>query len=622
MMRPQERTKRHTRNEIWLALVFFALCYGYLWLVVKPHLIYHGFGTLILDVPVFATGWEPLRDSLSVPGGLAVYAYGLLSQGYYYSWLGAMIIVLTVLGLWWLARQHYACAGHSHAMILPYLPAVIVLLLYSRYHHPLAACLTSSMGLLSSLIFEKMPSRRIPASIVAFCILVGISYWFAGAGAAFVFAAMTVVHLLIRRQWLPGLLAPPAAAVIVWGLAEYVFLMSPKQAFVTLTPFCREWTDGMDATSMVLVVLLYAFVPVTVFIIHLGPRASTRSAKTRESPLMRLTKLVAPAIPVVVLVTGLYLTYDGVHRQIVTMNALSRQGRWSEVLALADRMPRSVYNIYCNHDIDRALFHTGRLAYDLFRFPQNPQALLLTHEDDESCMTQLKMCDAFLELGNVDLAQKLAGEFVVAKGNLGIVLEKLAWINIIKGQEDTARMYLNALRRDLIYRGTADSMLHGLDNGFGPREAAYIRRINSYMRRQGDAGKLDRESIEGMLTRLLEQNPANRMAFEYLMACYLLAGQIDKVEANIGRLQELGYAEIPTLYEEAILIGYGARRQRLDLNKLPVDRQTIERHKRFVQLSDSMQPSNREMVLRQLLQEFGTSYFFYYQFAVLTAESK
>jgi hypothetical protein len=426
---------------------------------------------------------------------------------------------------------------------------------------------------------------------------------------------MTCIYLLARRHWLAGLLMPAVAIVIIWGLAEYVFLLSPRQAFLTLTPFCREWTDGLDTTSRILLVLLYVLVPVIGLVLSLWPKALVFFDRAREKRWMKPVMSVAPAV---ILIAGLYLTYDRVHRQIVAMNALSRQGRWSDVLDLARRMPRSVYNIYCNHDIDRALFNAGRLGYDLFRFPQNPQALLLTHEDDESCMTQVKMCDAFLELGNVDLAQKLAGEFVVAKGNLGIVLEKLAWINIIKGQPDTARMYLNALRKDLIYRDRAELMLRALDNGFGAREAAYIRRINSYLRRQRDTGTLDRESIEGMLTGLLEQNPGNRMAFEYLMACYLLAGQIDKVEANLRRLQDLGYEEIPTLYEEAILIGYGQRRQRLDLAALPVNRQTIERYKRFVQLSDSMGPGNREAVFQRLFQEFGTSYFFYYRFTVLT----
>ena len=226
-------------------------------------------------------------------------------------------------------------------------------------------------------------------------------------------------------------------------------------------------------------------------------------------------------------------------------------------------------------------------------------------------MTELKMCDTFIELGNVDYAEKLASEFLVEKGAAGVILEKLAWINIIKEQESAARIYLNVLKKDLIYRKRADSILSSLNNGFESEKAAYIHRINSYIRTDGNA-RLNKESIEEMLTGLLEHNPGNKMAFEYLMACYLFAGQLDKIAENIGRLNQLGYQDVPTLYEEAMLIYYGSRGRKLNLNELNVKRETIERYKRFVQLCNSMQAQDQQVILQRLIGEFGTSYLFYY----------
>jgi len=68
------------KSQVWLNLVFFLFCYVYIWLFVEPHLIYHGFGTIILDVPLFSTGWRFLRNSLGIPGGLIFYAYGFLPR--------------------------------------------------------------------------------------------------------------------------------------------------------------------------------------------------------------------------------------------------------------------------------------------------------------------------------------------------------------------------------------------------------------------------------------------------------------------------------------------------------------------------------------------------------------
>ncbi len=122
------------------------------------------------------------------------------------------------------------------------------------------------------------------------------------------------------------------------------------------------------------------------------------------------------------------------------------------------------------------------------------------------------------------------------------------------------------------------------------------------------------DSIEQILTGLLDRNPRNKMAFEYLMACYLLTGQVGKVAANVKRLDELGYQAIPTLYEEAIVIYVNSQGSRSDLNKFRIRRATMERYVKFVQLRKTLQSYNRQAVLRQLIAEFGTSYFFYFSF--------
>ncbi len=621
----------YKKSRILFNLIFFFSCYFYIWLVVKPHLIYYGFGTIVPDVPVFSTGWRFLRESFGLPGGLVFYAYGFLSQWYYYSPLGALLIVLVALCLCELSRRHYIYAGRPDSTILHYFPAVIVFIMYNYYEHPLAACLTLFIGLLLSIILERIPLGSFPIRMLIFCVMVTIGYSLAGAGGVLVFSLMTVVYLLfLRRDWLQAALTLPAAAIIIWILSEYVFHISPEHGFLLLTPFSQDLTLKMKILFKVLVVMLYFFAPLSISVSCLWAMLFDRETHTRKARPVKakkkkthsvgrflgaspayFKKLVVPFLPLIVIAVGLYFTHDKIHRQIVQMNYLSRRRRWSEVLELGNRLPKNIYNIYCNHEINRALYHTGRLGYDMLCFPQNPHSFLLTHDKEESAMTQLKMCDIFIEIGNINFAEKLACEFLVEKGNAGVILEKLAWINIIKGNEDTARIYLNALKKDLIYRDRADTMLSGLTNGFEPDQAAYISRINSCIRKNGNP-RLYKESIEEMFTGLLGHNPGNNMAFEYLMAFYLLAGQLDKIAENIEHLDRLGYRDIPTLYEEAMLIYLGQRKMRLDLSKLNIKRRTIERYKRFVQLCNSMQAHNRQVILQQLMREFGTSYFFYY----------
>jgi len=341
-------------------------------------------------------------------------------------------------------------------------------------------------------------------------------------------------------------------------------------------------------------------------------KARAAAAKKQWSPAF-LRKSAVTALPVAMLAVGLYFSHDPMGKPYVLAHDYSLRKQWDDILEFSRSLPKGTTNPYFNHDVIRALYHTGRLPYDMFDFPQTPHGLLLTHEKKVSYLTQLKLCDTFLELGQVNLAEKLASEILATRNHSAMATEKLAWINIIKGQHDTARIYLNALKKDLVYHRTAQSLLGALDRGFTPDETAAIDRIRSCMHHEGYPGT-GKDSIEKLLTGLLDENPHNKMAFEYLMACYLLTGRVDMIAANVARLGELGYEAIPVLYEEAILIYANSPEQKIDLSKLKVRRQTVERYQRFVQLRNSVQPQNRQTVLKRLILEFGNSYFFYFAF--------
>ena len=612
-------------------LLFFVLCFFYLWLVVEPHLIYHGFGTLLPDASPFAAGWSFLMDSLSMPGGPVIYASGFLSQGYYHSWLGAGIIVLAGFCLGELSRRHFVLAGFVHGSLLALFPAIMLFLIYSQYNHPLSACLAISLGLVLSLTFEKLPLRQPLLRALAGCLMAVFGFWLGGAGTWLAFALMALVHeVVVHRRWMAITLALSASAIVILALAQHVFLIPTREALVILTPFAPSATAGMDPFLKVLTFLLYGFAPLVVLLVSLGQSAfrghehktDIRHRKARgkdrsaTTPRKRLSpglfgKLALSAIPFVLMILGLYVTHKELRKPYVLSNYYSHQKRWDKIIELSRHLPKDKSNPYVSHDILRALYHTGRLPYDMFSYPLVPEGILLTHEKKESDLTQWKLSEIFLELGHVNMAQKLASELLTTKGPLGMVLEELAWINIVKGHPGTARVYLKALKNDLVYRGRAESLLDGLDRGFPPEQAAYIDRIRSYMQ-DDSVGITGTEPVDETLAALLQRNPHNKMAFEYLMACYLLTGQVDKIVANMGRLRDLGYPEIPTLYQEAILIHFGSQGRKVDLAQFGISPETIRRYEAFVQLGNAMESQDCQAAFNRMIREFGTSYFFYY----------
>ena len=538
-----------------------------------------------------------------------------------------MIVMLSALCLCELSRRHLSAAGYARSTVLSSLPAILLVLIYSRYKHPLAACFVVSSGLACSVIFEKLPVRRLVIRIIAYCLMAAVLFWLAGAGGVVIFAFMTILYgIFIRRDFVLSALAMPVGLGIVWSFAQDVFLILPRETFTVLTSLVPSAMQGENTFSAVLIVILYSFVPVSVILMLLGrnvfakfrpkPKKRSRKDKKKEQAGILAALLrngVKVAFPIVLTGAGLYFSYNRMSKPLIQAHDYSLCRQWDEILELSRRLPKGASNVYFNHYVNRALYHTGRLPYDMFTFPQTPHGLLLTHEKKASDLTRLKLCDIYMELGRVNTAERLATEILTARNHCGMVVEKIAWINIIKGNYETARIYLNVLRKDLVYRNRAQTPLKALDDGFTPDRKAYMDTIRSRMHQEGYLGTGDK-SVEQILTELLAFNPANRMAFEYLMACYLLTGQVDKIAARMEQIKEFDYDGIPTLYEEALLIYFGSQGRKIDLTKTNIRRETYNRFVKFIQLRNSMRPTNRHIVLKRLISEYGSSYFFYSTF--------
>jgi hypothetical protein len=211
------------------------------------------------------------------------------------------------------------------------------------------------------------------------------------------------------------------------------------------------------------------------------------------------------------------------------------------------------------------------------------------------------------------MAQKNASELLAAQFYPGRILEKMAWINIIKNQPQTARIYLETLRKDLVYNHLAQTLLTALNKGFTPAQQAFIKRIQAW-RIKDLIFKPSNESVDQILTRLLRQCPYNKMAFEYLISHYLLTRQVNKAMDTLIYLKYMNYPNIPTLYEEMILIYCGVTQQKLNLTRYPVSIKTRKRYANFVQLNNAFHQHRNPALLNKLITEFGRSYFFYFTF--------
>jgi hypothetical protein len=293
----------------------------------------------------------------------------------------------------------------------------------------------------------------------------------------------------------------------------------------------------------------------------------------------------------------------------------AQNSMWPEVLRTARRIRPESYDIFCVHDIDRALYNTGRLGDDMFGYPQKLQALVLTVPESSkpSGRIFLKRSRLLLRLGHIGIAERDAFEYMELAGSTPAILEHLATIKLVKGQVEAAEVFLRALSRDLIQGDRGRRMLQLLERDPELATDKTIQQIRSVIPDK-DSVSFD-YGADDFFQKLLEKNPNNKLAFEYLMAVYLLTGQVDQVVANIEKFRSLGYERIPRCYEEAILVYIGLGHTKINLQGWNLRPETINRIKEIDRVYRLKRGIYNEQVVRDTLgPDYADSYFLYYLF--------
>ncbi|MGB2821438.1 MAG: DUF6057 family protein, partial [Phycisphaerae bacterium] len=319
-----------------------------------------------------------------------------------------------------------------------------------------------------------------------------------------------------------------------------------------------------------------------------------------------------------------WASLDTGRRRVLRIDSLARHEDWPAVLREARRLPLRHFNSPVINNVDRALFHTGRLPDEMFAYPHKLGMPGLTlyigsryiPANGRTCM---KTSDLFFELGHVNEAEHMAYEALELLGDQPHLLKRLFLVYVLKGQPTAARTYLAALEKSPFHAAEARRHRELLDEDPNLPHLEEIRQSRLRMPRI-DSGPWP--TAEQLLLHLLHANPRNRMAFEYLMAHYLLARQHGKVAANLARLRDFGAVEVPRHYAEALMLHAYELRVRgivrpIPLHGLRLDPGLQRRLEEFLRIRSRF--GNDPVGAREALKDdFGDTYFFYYTFGMTT----
>jgi hypothetical protein len=532
----------------------------YVWLRVEPQVEYHSYGPYFYRQRAFAESF------LGRPGGLASYAGVFLAQFNCMNWSGALIFVLSecvvfLTALFCLARLHGRAPG-----FVALAPLFALLLLRNRYGCPAPAISVSFLlALAAAATCVWLPWRR-PYLLTAVSGLISsLLFWLAGLWSALLYAVLCCVFVLSRmRHWPAGL------GCLVLALAAPLVAVGVVNR--ELGEFLNPWPERVD---WILTAALYISVPFAGAVLVLLPKPAADSSATKPAGCRQPPRL-GPAVVVLAFLFGwavVWFTFDRRQRSLAEMDYDAGCGQYEAVLAAARQV--KALNDPAKIRLQLALYHTGRLAEELFSFHSLVEEVP-AGGIGEGCRAQSQ---PLFELGLVNDAEHMACEALVIEGDRPDLLRLLARVHLAKHQPQAAQVFLNVLSLIPFQGERADDAWPTMAAGMPAADRAFLARMHTPVLTNDVLH--EGLQLERLLDVLLASNPTNQMAFEYAMASDLLNLDLKKVVAHLEFLDNFKYARIPRPYEEAVLLYQQLAQVQVELKGRAIRSETIERFRQF-----------------------------------------
>jgi hypothetical protein len=611
--------KKH--NWPVISVLFFTASYLFLNLFIKPELIYYYF-QICRKTPDFKTGSMFLLDCLSYPGGLTQYLAAFFTQLCYLPWLGSLFIILIAWGLYLLSATILDIPEDS---LWRFVPAILILMICDRYEDPFSYSVALLIAMIIAVLYQKISVRTGWLRSVLFLISSVTLYYLAG-GAVLIFVVLAALfELFERRKTVFCVAYLLSGTVVCWFIGAVLFRMDESDSYLSFIPLIQiKQIIQQEKMAKFLTIALFVFIPAAVLVMNISrvlfrkTSDSRLQMRDREKPSFIEEKtgnvlegFIRIAGFILIVASAILYSYDWKVTRSLQVNYFASRRMWPEVITIARKGSLKKYFPYCNNAVNRALFFTGRMGDEMFTFPQSQSySDLVFCNDWLRILNYLERTEVCLDLGMANAAERIAHEFMIGP----YILKQLAWINLVKGQIESAKVYFNALSRYPAFGREANEMLRQLEKDPLLERNERVQ----YLRKIMENNDLPYANVsydeERWLKELLSQNKNNKMAFEYLMAHYLLNRQLDKFVENLPRLDDFGYENIPRHYQEAILIYKAATNKEVNLGRRAFDTEIFNQFNEISAIQTDKNNKDLETLRGKLEPKYCRTYFFYYMF--------
>lgn len=473
-------------------------------------------------------------ERISEPGGLARYIGEFLTQFYNSPTLGAFILAILFMVFqrltWILMRpiEHFYYP-------LSFLPAVI--LMYA-------------MG------DENIMLSYLVATIVAMTTIVGWKHitWETNASKTIKWALITVMIPLL--YWLIGPIVVLVAICImpvsvIWAIA--CILLSTH-----LTPF--------PLSRLAIGISYYRFPDVIPYMLIAIPaviallRWAFRIKKISQHHYGPIPTVIFTTLIIVLSMVLVPHGYDTKKYELIEYDYLVRIKDWKGIIAKAEKQMPDLPMSVCATNL--ALAMTNQLGERAFDFYQRGSEGLLPPFERNFSTTQLTG-EVYFYLGLVNTAQRFAFEAMEAIPNYnksGRMVKRLVETNLINGQYDVAKKYLQMLEKTIFYRPWAQQTMAMLNDTKQIDSHQLYGTLRQF--RLEDDFLFSEDELDKICGQLFMHNHDNQMATQYLLMAPLLDKDISRFMQYVKIVQNrVNYN--PRICQEAIAFAFMQQREPL-----------------------------------------------------------
>ena len=537
-----------SRDTIWSLLftaILLSFYFIYFLLRIDPKLIYQS------QEPVFFFDRYFIYEFFSYPGGVNELISGFFSQFFYYSWIGALLLVLVfasvTLNTWLLIRS---ITTIRPILYLPWIPSVILLALHSNYRFPLVLTLGLLWAMLCVNIYIRLAPLNRTLRLLLYLILQAILYYVT-AGQAFIFSLIIILYevLHLRRIIMP-LLYIILAVLLPYIGASIIFIVHIRDAYTMhLTSY-----DIYKLTWISWV--LYAFFPFVLLLVTFERRyidAGKKNANNIWDRLLCHRSILILLIQAIIIfslvaISALY-SYNKKEKAFFLIDHYARFEEWDKVIDIAQKGLPISNVVQCQ--VNRALYHAGYLCDKMFGMTQLFKGDGLFLHKSVRAAYALQHSDLFFDLGLINESQHWAHEAIASNGDTAWNLQRLVLVNLLKEKREIAAKYIGMLHKTMWHKKWAAEHQKYLSNDNDFAEHPKFRYLKSVM---PESDFLVSPTEPELCLDELLKNTKNKMAFEYFMAYCLLEGQIGRFANHIQQLNHFDYPKIPRHFEEAMLM--------------------------------------------------------------------